>query len=288
MEIENLIITFTEKISRMKKLLPLFVFYISFFAFSQDIKRENVNGTIIVEGSDIEGITIYNATSTIGTVTNERGEFIIAVALNDQIEFRALEYKNFDVIINKDILESKEIHIFLIEEINKLDEVIVTTKKLSGNLKADLRKVNTFNQKRNVIYFGIKSKDSYTYSNDNSNQINDIVASAQPQTVVDGLNVINIVDQLLIPLFRSEVKDKKAAGVPEVPSKSIKYYLGSAFLVDNFNIQEHRVEEFIRYVEDATFNFDLLNYGHEMEFLELLNRKSKSFLKTKSSIPKNK
>jgi hypothetical protein len=53
--------------------------------------------------------------------------------------------------------------------------------------------------------------------------------------------------------------------------------------VENFNLPEHRVEEFIRYVEDATFDFDLLNYGHEMEFLELLNNKSKTFLKTKTS-----
>ena len=272
----------------MKKLLLLFVLSIPFSAFSQDIKREIINGTIIVEGSDIEGITIYNASSSIGTVTNENGEFIIAVALDDQIEFRALEYKNFDVIINKDILESKEIHIFLIEEINKLEEVIITTKRFTGNLKADIRRVNTFNQKKDVIYFGIKSKDSYTFRNETKSQINDITAIVQPQTVSNGLNVVNIVDQLLIPLFRSEVKDKKASGVPEVPSKSIKYYLGSTFLVENFNIQEHRVEEFIRYVEDATFNFDLLNYGHEMEFLELLNTKSKSFLKTKSNPSKNK
>ena len=98
-----------------------------------------------------------------------------------------------------------------------------------------------------------------------------------------GLNIVNIVDQLLIPLFRSEVKDKKAAGIPEVPSKSIKYYLGANFLVENFSIPEHRVEEFIRYVEDATFDFDLLNYGHEIQFLELQNFKSKEFLESKNT-----
>jgi hypothetical protein len=78
------------------------------------------------------------------------------------------------------------------------------------------------------------------------------------------------------------VKNKKAAGVPEVPAENIKYYLGSNFLVENFDIPEHRVEEFIRYVEDDTFDFDLLNYGHEIEFLELLNQKSEIFLNTRT------
>lgn len=267
----------------MKKILFLCVFCISISAFSQDIFREKVSGTIIVEGSDIEGITIYNASSNLGTVTDEKGEFTIEVTLNDQIEFRALEYKNFDIVINKDILISKKLHIFLIEEINKLEEVVITNKKLTGNLRTDLKRVNKFSQKLDIIYFGIKNEDAYKFSGDKQNQTKSVTAKVSPQRLVDGLNVVNIVDQLLIPLFRSEVKDKKAAGIPEVPSKSIKYYLGSTFLVENFNLPEHRVEEFIRYVEDATFDFDLLNYGHEMEFLELLNNKSKTFLKTKTS-----
>jgi hypothetical protein len=83
----------------------------------------------------------------------------------------------------------------------------------------------------------------------------------------------------LLPLFRSEVKDKKAVGIAEVPVSAIKYYFGSTFLVENFDIPEHRVEEFIRYVEDdENFDFSLLNYGRELEFLEVLSQKSKSFL----------
>lgn len=57
----------------MKKLLPLFLFCLSFIAFSQDIIRENVKGKIVVEGSDIEGITIYNSSSNTGTVTDKNG-----------------------------------------------------------------------------------------------------------------------------------------------------------------------------------------------------------------------
>ena len=76
----------------------------------------------------------------------------------------------------------------------------------------------------------------------------------------------------------AEVKDKKAAGIPEVPAEYVKYYLGSNFLVENFNIPEHRVEEFIRFVEYKDFDFNLLNYGNELEFLEVLYKKSKIFL----------
>ena len=267
----------------MKKLLPLFVFLISFSAISQDIRRENVKGKIIVEGNDIEGISIYNTTSSIGTVTNENGEFVIAVAINDLLEIRAVEYQNFDVRINKAILESKRINIFLIEEVNKLDEVVVIKKRLTGDLKTDINTVKIFNPKLDAIYFGIENHDVYDYTEDNKSQIKNMAIRSEAQAMVHSLNVINVVDQLLIPLFRSEVKDKKAAGIPEVPAKSIKYYLGSNFLANNFNIPEHRVEEFIRYVEDdETFDFELLNYGHELEFLELLNKKSELFLNAKT------
>lgn len=268
----------------MKRLLPLFVFCISFVAISQEIKREIVNGKIIVEGSDIEGITIYNSSSRVGTVTDENGKFRIPVALNDLLEIRALEYQNIDIIINEVIFQSKEVNIFLIEQINKLDEVIIKTKtkKLTGNLKADLDSAKKFNPKLNTIYFGIKNKETNNLSTENISKSKKVDVDLKVETLTNGLNVVNIVDQLLIPLFRSEVKDKKAAGVPEVPAKSIKFYLGSNFLVENFNIPAHRVEEFIRYVEDEeAFDFDLLNYGNEIEFLELLTRKSKTFLKTK-------
>ena len=264
----------------MKKILLLFLFAIAFTSHSQEVIRENVNGKIIVEGSDIEGITIYNSSSGVGTITNENGEFVVEVALNDLLEIRALKYQNFDIKINKAILETKKISIFLIEEINKLDEVIITSKGLTGYLETDIKNVKTFEPKLDAIYFAIKDKD--TYSDDTRNQIKNTSIHTQAQTMVNGLNVVNVVDQLLIPLFRSEVKDKEAAGIPEVPAESIKYYLGSNFLVENFNIPEHRVEEFIRYVESNAFDFDLLNYGHEIEFLELLSHKSKIFLKNKN------
>lgn len=266
----------------MKKLLLLFAFSISFFANSQDIKRENVNGKIIIEGHNIEGLTIYNTSSGLDAKTNKNGEFTIPVDLKDHLEVRFLEYQNFDIVINDAILESKKMNIFVIEEVNKLGEVEFADKKLTGNIKADINSSKTFTPKNDAIYFGIKNNDILAFNDGTKREIEIDGMPAQDQILVNGLNVVNVVDQLLIPLFRSEVKDKKAVGVPEVPAIAIKYYLGAFFLIENFNIPEHRVEEFIRYVEDQEFDFDLLNYGHELEFLQLLSVKSKTFLNTNS------
>jgi len=266
----------------MKKLLPLIVFCISLCAFSQDITRVKIDGKIIVESSDVEGITVFNASSNKGTVTDENGEFTIAVALNDRVEVSALQYQNFEFRVNEAILKSKKMRVFLIEEINKLDEILVMTKGLSGSLDADVASVKTFNPRLDALYFGIKNSDEYEFSDDNRSEINNTAMHSQSQTMVNGLNIKNVVGQLLLPLFRSKVKDKKATGVPEVPTGTVKTYFASSFLKDNFNIPEDRVEEFIQYVEDESFDYDLLNYGNEMQFLEVLSQKSKQFLRTKN------
>ncbi len=271
---------FIVKLSAMKPLLSIFMFFFSFIAVSQGITRENIIGRVIVEGSDLEGITIYNTSSHKGTVTNKQGEFMIAVAVNDVLKIRALAYQNIDVVVNQAILDSKKMSVYLIEEMFMLDEVAVPERELSGNIVADATRVEAFNPKPDVFYFGVPYADIYSLADDSDSQVRHLDRSDQGKTMVHGLDVVNIVDQLLIPLFRSEVRNKEEVGVPEVPVENIKYYLGSDFIVENFEIPEHRVEEFIRYVEDDTFDLDLLNYGHEIEFLDLLSKKSESFLDT--------
>jgi hypothetical protein len=252
----------------------------SIVAVSQDIRREGIVGKIIVEGSDLEGITIYNTSSNKGAVTDAEGEFRIEVAVNDVLEIRALIYQDIDVRVNRAILESKEMRVYLIEEMNMLDEVTVAERELSGTIAADASRIKSFDPRLDAFYFGVGPDELYDLGDDTQSQLDHIDRNEQGKTMVHGLNVVNIVDQLLIPLFRSEVKNKEAAGVPEVPAENIKYYLGSDFLVENFDIPEHRVEEFIRYVEDDSFDYDLLNYGHELELLDLLSKKSQAFLKT--------
>lgn len=263
-----------------------FIFFlavlVSVSAVSQNTNRIEVSGKVIVEGSDLAGITVFNASSNTGTVTDSNGAFSLKVALNDQIEVSALQYRNISFTINEDIIESRKMKIFLIEEINRLDEVIVSSKGLTGNLGVDVEQSQPFKPKLDALYFGIKHSDEYRFERDYKSAVKSTAMNTEGVTVVNGLNVVNVVNQLLLPLFRSKAPKVEKAFVPEVPLEAVKYYFGSEFLVNNFNIPEHRVEEFINYVQDENFDFSLLNYGKEMEFLELLNQKSKAFLNAKN------
>ncbi|MDO5979914.1 carboxypeptidase-like regulatory domain-containing protein [Flavivirga spongiicola] len=262
----------------MKKIIFFFALLSTMHILSQNVKRVQVSGKIIVESNDISGITIFNISSNKGVITDENGEFKLRVAANDLIEVSALQYQNINFKVNEAITESKSMKLFLIEEVYKLEEIVVSTKGLSGNLNTDIKKTNIFKPKLDALYFGIKHSDDFDFKDDYKSKVKNIGMNSQRQTMINGLNIVNVVDQLLLPLFRSKVSNKKESGIPDVPVESIKYYFGSEFLVDNFNIPDHRVEEFIRFVESKDFNFSLLNYGKEMEFLELLNKKSVEFL----------
>lgn len=262
----------------MKYIIFLFGFLVSLQVISQDYKRVEVNGKIIVESSEISGISIFNKTSNSYAISDDNGEFVLTVGLNDIIEVSALQFQNINFQVNEAIIQSKAMKILLIEEINKLDEVIVNVKGLSGYLEKDIRNTKKFNPKLNVLYFAIANSDAYTFKEDNMSAVSNMTMNTQRQRMINGLNIVNVVDQLLLPLFRSKVKNKKDSGIPEVPIESIKYYFGSEFLTDNFDIPKHRIEEFIRYVEGENFDFSLLNYGKEMEFLQLLHDKSLQFL----------
>ena len=271
---------FEVKLLYMRLLLSFLFVCTPFLVVSQDIERVDIVGKVVVEGSDIEGITIFNATSNHGVVTDGNGEFRIAVALNDVLQIRALIYQDIDVRVNQAVVDSRTMSVYLIEEMVMLDEVEVN-KKLSGILAADASRLETYDSGSDAFYYGYSYAELSDLGDDNLSQMDHIDRNEQGKQMVHGLNIVNVVDQLLIPLFRSEVNDKKATGVPEVPAEHVKYYLGSDFLIENFGIPEHRVQEFIRYVEEDDFDFDLLNYGHELELLDLLSKKSETFLNAK-------
>ncbi|OBX25473.1 carboxypeptidase-like protein [Gelidibacter algens] len=261
-------------------LLYLFITVPIFLVTSQNIKRIEISGKIVVDSNDLEGITVYNTSVKKGTLTDENGLFKLNVALNDIVEFRALQFQDFTVTIDKNIMQTKKMTVFLVEKINKLDEIILLPYDLTGNLLVDIESVKTFNPDLDAIYFGLANMNDYEFPDDYKSKVVNVAMPGTGNNIPYGLNIIGIVDLFLRPIFNTDKNKDRAKMTPLISYDDFTEHYSAKFLVENFNIPEDKVGEFITYVEDHGIDYSLLNSGKEFQFLEFISVKSKDFLET--------
>ncbi len=96
----------------------------------------NIKGTVYGT-ADVEGIHVINKTLGKATTTDRSGAFNIQVKLNDTLVFSAVQYKLHSIQVDAEMIETKLANVFLLENINQLDEVVVG-KVLTGDLLSDV------------------------------------------------------------------------------------------------------------------------------------------------------
>lgn len=266
------------------KLLLILCLFLPILIIAQDVKRIEISGKIVVNSEDLENVTIYNTSSNRGTLTDEHGKFKIDVALFDILEVRALQFQDFTFTIDKNIIDSKKATVFLVEQVNKLKEVVILPYDLTGNLMVDMESVRTFNPDLDAIYFGIGDINSYIFPADYKSEVENIAARGPGNDIRYQLDGVAIIGMLLKPLFKSnsEKKEKKLEKIANIPTTGLRDYYSAHYIMDNFKIPESKVDEFVVYVESHGLNYGMLKKGKEMEFLEFLNQKSTEFLKAQS------
>ncbi len=262
-----------------KQILIFFFLMVSLCAISQEITRIEVAGKVVVETNDKEGITVYNTSSNKGTITDENGNFKLKVALNDVVVFGALQFQDFTVIIDTRVLDSKRLTVFLVEEVNKLDEVLVLPYDLTGNLNADVESSRTFNVDMDAIYFGLENQQDFEFSADFKSGINNPSVDDQLPYMDNGLNVINFVGLIMSPLLKSK-KRKQNEAPPKIPTGKLSERYDAKYLNTHFNIPPERADAFIAYVQEKGIKEELLEEGKEVQLLEYVLQQSKLFLKS--------
>ena len=115
--------------------IVLFLF-VCFYSYSKNIDLL----ARVQSDSDVENIHVINKTAQRFTTTNSYGEFRISVALNDTLIFSSVQHKLLTILINKEIFDDKTLVVFLEEQINALDQVVVG-KVLTGDILSDVGNV---------------------------------------------------------------------------------------------------------------------------------------------------
>lgn len=258
----------TKLITMKNHVLSSLLFLFCCFISAQTVDRIEVNGKIIAE-NDVEGVTIFNTSSNNGTVADENGDFKLEVALNDVIEVSALQYVSVEVSITQDVIDSKIFRLFLVEELNKLSEVILLPSLLTGEIHVDID--NAEDQRYIEMHFGDLS--DMEFGEDEFSEVRNIITS-------EGLYYNGVDFARIFGLNRLFNKSNKKRNLPPNTTDELAAKYSQAFIEGNFNIPHDQVDDFIAYVNTKNFDENLLKDGNEMELIQYLNDQSKLFLKT--------
>lgn len=264
-------------INGYKTLWVLFLFTQITQIYSQELERVNIAGTIIVNSLDLEGVTVYNAISNTGTVTDKKGQFVIGAALNDKLIISALQFQNFEITINQDIMDSQTLIAVLVEEVNKLPEVVILPYGLTGNVSTDIARIKTVNPNLDVLYFGLDNLDKFNFTDDYLSGVRNVaIPDNRMYFTADALKIIDLLSQsFLNPVNKN--KDSKWASDRDILEKySMKY------LVEKLSISEKNIIEFIYFVEDYGLKRSLLKDEQELQFINFLVKRREEFQANKN------
>lgn len=255
-----------------KTLLSVVLLFFLMSIYGQNPERILVKGVVFSEIDDVEAVTVFNTSSNVGTITNDKGEFEIAVTLNDIIEISALQFKSAIITIDASVIDSKVLNIQLFEQVNQLDAVVISA-GLSGNLVTDINHVKKV--KAITIDMGDLSA-AYEYNDDKASDNAVVMEELQRITNKGGLtNGINFTQ--LLGINRIWFKWKEKPIIPEEP-KTISDLYSNTFLSETFTIPSDKVETFINFMEAKGVPQEFLKPENEMQLLEFLFKQSKLFL----------
>jgi len=275
----------------MNKLLIIFSFLlITQFGFSQEIERVTIAGKINVKDNDIEGVTVYNMSSEKGTISDFEGNFTIDVGLNDRVEISALQFKKFVVLIDEGIVEQKRMTIFMVEEVNKLPEIVVSPYDLSGNIIVDANRVRTLNLPFGEDQVSLENNPINLTPDNKTKVYNQFVRGAGGKADMLGADLRGLGKLLSKAIFGNKTKKtklekyKQAVGLPMQESDvlELRAMYDNAYMSTTFGIPENKVNEFIVFAEDNGLDYNLLKKGREMEFIDFLVQQSQTFLDLQS------
>jgi len=242
----------------MKKLLVFFAITLSFgSSYAQDEGRTMLRGTVLYRGSNVVNENVINITTEDATITNDDGEFLIAVKVDDELVFTAVNFQLRVIKITPEIIKNNRLVVDVNEKITALDEVVVSPE----------------NQEKFIALQEEKFKE-YEYEIDRATEV---VNTAESQTVrglQDGLNFVNI--------FKALVRSKDKGVAPKRQlrmSEVLRQIYDEEFFVEDLKLPREKIGAFLFYCDDQMPSQSLLKKDNEFQLIDFLVTTSQTYLK---------
>jgi len=243
------------------------VLFLSFTVTSQKLARVMVDGQIIVPSGDGPGgIVVYNITAQRGTITSKEGTFDIAVARNDELVIQSLQFAPITVLVDQGIVNSKQINITLRETVNELSEIIVTPYDLTGDIVADVNRVQTIDDQVSLTATQLSAEDNKP---DRYSEVDNVALDDQRWRY--GLNFVNIFKAIF------DKKDNTEGDLNETAEDELAVMYSNEFFQKNLNIEKGKIGLYMDYVAANGLNKEMLEQGNELNLIQFLINKREEF-----------
>src|SRR5690606_31562463 len=226
--------------------------------FGQDEDRQILRGKVLYRNVSVPNQNVINSTSGQATISNDNGEFAIAVKEGDQVVFTAINYQMMVVKISPEILANNRLVVEVREKVTELDEVVVSPEDQEGFLRV-----------RNEDFKG------FDYEIDRGSEVENIAESQVVRGMRDGINFVNI--------FKALFKRSEGEGVEREPlkvSEVLRQVYDDQFFVVDLKLPQDKIDAFLLYCDDRLPSQALLRKENEFQLIDFLVNQSKTFLET--------
>ncbi len=272
---------------KMKTKLLVLLFLVSTISFSQLKERELVVGKIKSDSLEVENITVFNASSNIGAITDVDGKFSIKVREKDTLVVQGLAYLSTKYIVQRKDLDVEILEIYLKVKINELNEIEVSPYTLTGTLEVDTRKIKTYTPDLSAVdYSKLKPKDILDTRPTNSALGNNMAPTSFNMLAIFGY-IGKGIGQLIgsgdkkISASEKAFNEKRLKEVQSKPfAEHMKEQFSNHFFTDQLKIKNEDIPMFLAFSETSSQELvAFLEEENHLKLIEYLISKAEEFKK---------
>lgn len=235
---------------------------VSFLLWANSIwaQSEVFDGRLVNDSLELENIHIINKRTGTGVLSDSSGNFTISAKSSDTLMISSLVIRSRKYTVRSVDLESRgRIEIPVEYRVTPLQEVYVNTYGLTGSIESDIKDIPVFVDALPLYTASQIIESTYPYTDDSQSKVRNI---ADPTDItansIDLLGLLSLATDLISPK-----KDKRV-----ISKKALTTYFQESFYHEQLNIPEHRVLDFIDYVDHQS-GIDSILATHQPDVMEL-------------------
>ena len=235
----------------MKRLLLLLLSVLSFSIWAQE--REIIRGQLLYKNTYVVAANVINNSAQLNTITDDTGAFEISVKAGDELVFSSIEIRIRTVEITQEMIDNKRLVISVDQNINELNEVVVTPDNVEK-------------------FVDLKEEEfkKFDYVADKSTRI--VNRAADDRQLSNGLNLINIA-KLIAQLVQGETGDQGKLK----PSEILPQVFEPEFFTNDLALDATQIPAFLTYIDEELPSKNLLQKSKSFELIDFLISASEQF-----------